>query len=177
MSAQIDAPKYTYLKRGVYYFVSLITLVILSGCKNPFEPEKTPFEKYSQCVVDTAAALGDSVKEVCFRKFSKASILTVVTGRTVGTSTSRESVQLTNTSESLVLVDNINLKIRNNDGVVVHRLNKSCEPKVIAPKESDRIYCTPLPREDIEAFKEGLLEHGKEAAGWSFGKTLVIDLN
>jgi hypothetical protein len=29
MSAQIDAPKYTYLKRGVYYFVGRITRRIL----------------------------------------------------------------------------------------------------------------------------------------------------
>ena len=33
MSAQIDVPKYTYLKRGVYYFVMLSAL-ILSGCKS-----------------------------------------------------------------------------------------------------------------------------------------------
>jgi hypothetical protein len=26
MSAQIDAPKYTYLKHGAYYFVSLLIL-------------------------------------------------------------------------------------------------------------------------------------------------------
>ena len=31
MSAQIDAPKYTYLKRGVYYFVMLLIVAVSSG--------------------------------------------------------------------------------------------------------------------------------------------------
>jgi len=41
MSAQIDAPKYTYLKRGVYYFVSGLSLALLVGCKT-IEPLVLP---------------------------------------------------------------------------------------------------------------------------------------
>jgi hypothetical protein len=56
MSAQIDAPKYTYLKRGVYYFVSLMILTSLNAHSANWNKKKQadePKESIQSSIGDT----------------------------------------------------------------------------------------------------------------------------
>ena len=55
MRAQIDAPKYTYLKRGVYYFVTVlaITLCVSSSALEPnvVDNSLTPIRPWSSTTI------------------------------------------------------------------------------------------------------------------------------
>ena len=177
MSAQIDAPKYTYLKRGVYYFVATITLLGITGCKNPFEPEKSAFDQYTACVSNSRDALGDDVEEVCFRKFATEGGRWDITGRHPSDDPKGRWLTIINKGDNLIMVESIYQKINHNDGSLPHRIVKNCDPVVVMPRKTEEAFCKSSRPEPEKTFAEGVKHHDSDEAYWNFEKVLFIALD
>ena len=177
MSAQIDAPKYTYLKRGVYYFVATITLLGITGCKNPFEPEKSAFEKYTACISNSRDALGDDVEEVCFRKFAAKGGRYDLEGNNWANDPKANRVTIINKGNNLIMVESIYQQINHDDGSQPHRIVKDCTPVVVMPRKTERARCKSPRQEPEETFAEGVQHHDSDAAYWNFEEVLFIKLD
>jgi len=177
MGRTFSAVPYTYLKRGVYYFVTTIALLSVTGCKNPLEPEKSAFDKYTTCISTSRDALGDDVEEVCFRKFASVGGGFNLQGGNQASDPKTTWVTIINQGENLVMVESIVQWIDHTDGSDRHEIVKDCNPIVVMPRKTERTSCKAPRNEPVEKFKEAVAHHESGAAAWNFQKVLFISLD
>ncbi|MDC1239897.1 hypothetical protein N8Z80_02535, partial [Litorivicinus sp.] len=154
-----------------------ITLLSVTGCKNPSEPEKSAFDNYTACIITSRDALGDDVEEVCFRKFATVGAFFNLTGRNAPSEPKVTGLTIINKGENLVMVESIVQWIDHKDGSDRHEILKDCYPIVVMPRKTDETFCEAPESEPVEKFKEAVAHHESGAASWSFHKVLFISLD
>ena len=177
MGRKFSAVSYADLKRGVYYFVAIITVLSVAGCKNPLEPEKSAFEKYTACISASRDALGDDVEEVCFRKFASEGGRFGIDGNNWADEPGANRITVVNKGDNLIMVESIFQQIDHDDGSDPHRIVKDCVPRIVMPRKTEKVLCKNMYRTSVDAFREGVEHHESDAPYWNFLKVLFIKLD
>ena len=157
-------------------FIAVLVSLVLAGCKSPFEPEQTSFEKYTDCVASSKEALGLSTQAVCFRRFARPGNSSLAEGRARPSDPRHDRVTVTSKADGLLMIDSIYLRIPHEDGSIGHEVIKQCEPVVISPRETARIECSALRDDPVTDYLDGLKHHDKDEAYWNYNKVLFLPI-